>query len=346
MIRTVTACVLILSAALVAPATARADGLFFSYEGGTLPSDPGSGFNTSDACETDCSEHLEDGHFVLEWGTMGDVVQYAHVISEDPQPAPKSMWVEWRFRSNQPVPATVISCDGRLNILYRDIAETVHLFQNAALDNNGINSVLGLYPDFHTYRFESPDGVNYTLAVDGVVFKVDADDAGLLVTVVSFGGEGGCPGFRPQPVRNEWDFVRVGTLGSGEQLVSADPPAGNLTPAEANQLSSIVLTFDQPAYLYVNDITVTTTDGTPPAVRATRRLDNGAPEVLEVVLHGPLPPGETTTFTFDTGTGAQSVSYYRIQPGVPATSTWGLAAMLLGALILGTIIVRRSCVRE
>jgi len=321
-------------------AAARADGLFFSYEGDVLPGDPGTGFDIHDACEPDCSEHIENDHYVLEWGTMGDVVQFSLTISEDPEPAPESMWVEWRFRSNQPVPTTSNTCDARLTVVYRGIVEIAQMFQDAVFDNVGTHSALGLTPEFHTYRFESPDGQNFTLSVDGVIFKTDAHNSSFLVTAVSFGGEGGCPGVRPQPVRNEWDYVRVGTLGSGEQLVSADPPAGNLTPAQANQLSSIILTFDQPAYLYVNDITVTTTGGTPPAVTAARRLDNGAPEVLEVVLHGPLPPGETTTFTFDTGTGPQSVSYFREQPEVPATSAWGLAAMGFLALILSFFLLR------
>ena len=160
-------------------------------------------------------------------------------------------------------------------------------------------------------------------------------------TVFGFGGEGSCGGFRPQPVRNEWDFVRHGTIGSGEQLVSSDPPSGNLTPAQANQLSSIILTFDQPAYLYIDDITVTTTGGTPPTIMATRRLDNGDPEVLEVVISGQPPPGETTTFTFDTGTGPQTIAYFRIQPEIPASSAWGLVAMALLAVVVGTAVLRR-----
>jgi len=214
------------------------------------------------------------------------------------------------------------------------------MFQDAVLDNGGTDFVLDLLPKFHTYRFESPDGESYTLAVDGVVFKANTTHASLVYSAVSFGGEGGCGEFRPQPVRNEWDYVRAGTLGSGEQLVSANPPAGNLTAAQANQLSSMILTFDQPTYLYVNDIAVTTTGGTPPTVTATRRLDNGAPEALEVVIHGPLPPGETTTFSFDTGAGPQSVSYFREQPEVLATSVSGLAAMGLLALVLGFFLLR------
>jgi len=102
--------------------TARADGILLNYEGDVLPGDSASGFDiVGNPCEPDCSEHLEDGHFVLEWGTMGDVVQYSRLISEDPEPAPESMWVEWRFRSNQPIPATSITCDARVTIGYLGI---------------------------------------------------------------------------------------------------------------------------------------------------------------------------------------------------------------------------------
>jgi len=348
-----TAYMLTMSAAMIAPAAslfappaARADGLLFSYEGDILPGDPGSGFEIFNPCDGDCSRHLEDGHFVLEWGPMGNLVNYSREIARSPDVPPPTLWVEWRFRSNQPKPPTSSTCDASVTVTYRGILDLAYMLQDAVVDQAGDNFVLGLSPEFHTYRFESLDGVNYTFAVDGTIFKVDSNPGTHLVSYVQFSGEGGCPGYRPQPVRNEWDFVRYGTIGSGEQLVSADPPAGNLTPAQANQLSSVILTFDQPTYLYVNDITVTTTGSTPPTVTATRRLDNGAPEVLEVVLHGPLPPGETTTFTLDTGTGPQSVSYFREQPEVPAASAGSLALMLLLALAVGTIIVRRSFVRE
>jgi len=350
----VTAILLTLSAALVAPTaslfappTARADGLLFSYEGDTFPED--SGFGIADYCSPDCSRSLENGYFVLEWGTMGDVVNYSHQFasSSGPPLPPPTLWVEWQIRSNQPLPATNNSCDARFAVKYRAAFDSVQMFQDAVVNFEGGDFVLGLDPDiFHTYRYESLDGQNFTFAVDGVVFFTDVDTDPSEVAFIQFGGSGGCPGIRPQPVRNEWDFIRYGTIGSGEQIVTTDPPAGALGAVEGGALSSFTITFDQPAYLYVNDITVTTTGGTPPIVTATRRTDNGPSEVLEVVLHGPLPPGETTTFTFDTGTGPQSVSYFREQPEVPATSTWDLVLMLLLAMAMATVILRRTCLRE
>jgi len=330
-------------------ATVRGDGLLFSFEGDKLLSDPASGFDVFNPCENDCSERLENGHYLLEWGPMGDFANYSRDISGpgDPPP-PQTLWVEWGFRSNQSKPSTALICDGRMRINYRDIVMVLQMFSDVAFDVSGNDFTL--IPDteiFHTYRFESADGQNFVVSLDGSVFHSGFDPSGSGFAAVQPGGDGDCIAGpdRPQPVRNEWDFIRYGTIGSDEQLVSADPPAGNLSPSEANQLSSIILTFDQPAYLYVDDITVTTTGGTPPTVSATRRQDNGAPEVLEVVINGLLPPGETTTFTFDTGTGPQTVSYFREQPEVPAASGWGLLTMSLLALSTGAVVLRRSACR-
>lgn len=322
--------------ALIIVSSARADGLLFSYDGNTLPGEPASGLQVDNPCEPDCSLSLADGYLVLEWGEMGERTSFSNTIAALPDSPPSSLWVEWRSRSNQPQSSSSIACDADVFVVYNAIVDAVLMFQNVAFDNSGDQSV-PLTPGFHTYRFESPDGINYTLAIDGIVFKANARPGKPFNSVVAFGGSGSCSGFRPQPVRNEWDFVRHGTLGNGEQLVNAVPPSGSLTPAQANQLSSVVLTFDQPAHLYVDEIAVTTTGGTPPTVLATRRLDNGTPEVLEVVITGLLPPGETTTFTFDTGAGPQSVSYFREAPEVPATSHWGLLVTVVVALVAGSL---------
>ena len=83
-----------------------------------------------------------------------------------------------------------------------------------------------------------------------------------------------------------------------------------------------------------------TTGGTPPTISATRRPDNAPSEVLEVFIDGDLPRGETTTFTFDTGTGPQAIAYFRERPEVPATSVWGLVLLTLAALIVGAATFR------
>jgi len=334
---------------LIVTSATRGDGLLFSYEGDVLPGDPGTGLDVGNPCQPDCSRRLEDGHFILEWGEMGDYVLYSKTVAVPPTPAPDSLWVEWRFRSNQPKPPTDSDCDGRVQFQYNGIIELIFTLQDAVVDFEGGDFVFGLDPDiFHTYRFESLDGTNYTVAVDGVVFNVDFDTgSGNGYHFVQFGGIGDCVAGpeRPVPVRNEWDFVRYGTIGSGEQLTAADPPAGNLTPAQGAQLQSFVITFDQPAYLYVDDIGVSVTGGIAPTIAATRRPDNAPPEVLEVFIDGTLPAGETTTFSFDTGSGPQAIAYFRDQPDVPATSFWALLTTALLALLVGAVMFARRGIR-
>ncbi len=234
-------------------------------------------------------------------------------------PFPKTLTL-FLDRSNQPLPTTSSICDSRVAVKFKAAFDRVFAFQNAVVDNEGGDSVLGLAPDiFHTYRFESLDARNYNFAVDGVVFNTDIDTFDTVIAFIQFGGDGGCGEFRPLPVRNEWDFIRYGTIETGEQIVSTDPPAGDILDPQDGILTSFTITFDQPAYLYVDDITVSVTGGVAP----TRRLDNGPSEVLEVFIEGELPFGETTTFAFDTGAGPQSVVYNRIPLDIPATSTWG-----------------------
>lgn len=323
---------------------AHADGLLFTYEGDILPGDPGSGFSVFDSCAGGCSRRLENGHFLLEWGIPANFANYNHLIAEPPNLPPESLWVEWQFRSNQAIPPGSTSCDGSLTVDYKGILDIAFMFQDAVVDFEGGDFVLGLDPDiFHTYRFESLDGANYTMAVDGFIFNTDFDPDGNDFHLIQLSGRGGCIAgpTRPVPVRNEWDFVRYGTIGTGEQVVSTDPPEGDLTAAQANQFDSFLITFDEPAYLYNDDITVTSTGGTAPTIAATRRVDNGPPNVLEVFINGPLPPGQTTTFSFDTGTGPQQISYTRLVPEIPATSTWGLLGMGAIALIAGSVVFHR-----
>ena len=320
---------------------AMGDIVLFGYEGNTLLGDPGSGFEAFNPCEPGCSARIENGHHILEWSPMGDFVGYTRTVSGIGDPVLPSLWAEWGFRSNQPKPITSTSCDGRMSIDYLDIGEITFMFQDAVVDFEGGDFVFGLDTDiFHTYRFESEDGANYTVSVDGIVFNVDVDADGSGFAFVQPGGRGACGGSRPQPVRNEWDFIRYGTIGTDEQVVSVDPLQGNLTAAQGAQFRSFVITFDQPAYLYVDDLSVSVTGGVAPSITATRRPDNAPPEVLEVFVDGTPPPGETTTFSFDTGTGPQTIAYFRIQPEVPASSTWGLVLLTLVALIVGAATFR------
>jgi hypothetical protein len=142
-----------------------------------------------------------------------------------------------------------------------------------------------------------------------------------------------------------WDFVWYGELTLGEQVASADPPNGYLDPAVYANLDRFTVTFDQAAYVYIDDITVEATGGTAPVVIATQRRENTEPDTVEIVLDRPLPMNETTTFTFDTGGGArqENVVEYRLGVGpVPATSALALAAMIAAILAAGILLARRG----
>ncbi len=319
--------------------TARGDELLYSYEGDVFPWE--GGWSGSDArCEPPCHESLEDGHFVMRFIGGPDSVQYKRVVALTEEQQPPTLWVEWNFRSNTRFDVFFsFSCGAAFAIQYENLFELVDMVGDGASSIEGSDFVLGLDPSqFHTYRFESLDAHNYTISVDGEVF-IDASDAGGTGwSFIDMLGAGAFACRPPDPV-DEWDFVRYGTIGTGEQLVGVDPPAGTIAAAEGAQFRSFTLTFDKPAYLYIDDITVSTTGGLPPTISATKRLDNGPAEVLQVVFRHALPPGETTTFTFDTGNGPQSVSYFRERPEIPAASEWGLVVMALIGLVAGSVTI-------
>jgi len=297
---------------LLAATAARGDGFIYGFEGDVFPGEPGSGWTIINACEPDCSPRLEKGRFLLEWGAQGDFVNYGHWIARPPDSPPSSLWVEWRFRSNQPKPPWSTTCDARLTVLYMNFIEITYMLQDAVVDSSSTHFVLGLDGDvFHTYRLESVDGKQYTISVDGFVFKTGHGNITSGVHGLKFGGDGGCSiaPDRPVPVRNEWDYIRYGTLDHGEQIVSADPPAGFLDPAAHAGLDRFTITYDAPNYVYIDEITVETTGAETPAVVMTRRLDNGEPDTVEIVLDRPLPPGEHTRFIFDDGTIQNIIDY-------------------------------------
>jgi len=170
--------------------------------------------------------------------------------------------------------------------------------------------VLGLdVSEFHTYRFESFDGDNYTFYVDGQVIFSDVGRQNISGAFFGFNSLGGGEG----SAINEWDFVRYGTINDGEAIISSDPPEGIVDSHLLPGFDRFLITFDQPGYAFIDDVTVETTGGDTPVVIQTRRLDNGEPETLQIVLDRPLTIGETTTFTFNTGGNPNTVTYtYRL----------------------------------
>jgi hypothetical protein len=284
------------------------DEALYRYEGEVLPY-PDAGWLWG-GCEPPCSESVENGRFVLRWGTVGRLANYTYIISRA-QNDPPSLWVEWRFRSNVPIPRFADDCDAFLVVNYRELFDLMFLFGDAIVSFSGDVSLLGLALDeFHTYRFESPNGVNYWFSVDGLVFYAsigDYPDKGF--NYLQFGGGGGCGETRPPDPRNEWDYIRYGTIAYGERIVGSDPPDGFVDARTHAPLDRFTVTYDSPNYVYIDEITVNVTAGVPPAVIGTRRLDNGSPDVVEIVLDRPIPYNATTRFTFEDGTAANVVEY-------------------------------------
>ena len=332
-------------AVLSAAGGARADVLLYRWEGDVLPHDKSAGWLIFDACDDPCSESIEDGHFVLDWPeNEGDFVQYTLRIAVPPdEPPPPPFWVEWQFRSNEPKHPNFFSCDADFSIVYVNIPELVYLFGDAVISFSGGEFVFGLALDeFHTYRFESNDGSDFRFSVDGFAFYdgVYSDGPLGLNNGLHFVGGGGCSSNEPLATRNEWDYVRYGRITTGERIVTTDPPQGFLDPEEHAGLDRFTVTFDQPNYVYIDDITVTVSDGVAPVVIQTRRLDNGEPETVQIVLDRPLPLDTVIRFDFlENGEVTNTVVYGEAQP-IPAISTWGVIVTLLAILTLGTLVFR------
>jgi len=326
---------------LVAVGSLSADELLYSYEGIVVPYDTSAGWVIYDPCEPECSESIQDGHFVLTWVGGADIANYDLTIAASGEEPPPTLWVEWRFRSNNFF-TTSPSCDGQFSVRYRHILDTIYMHGDAAISFSGDFAVFGLdVNNFHTYRFESRDGLHYTFAVDGDVFVDMIDAQGLARSRLQLRGRGACAGDQV----NEWDYVRFGTLSSGEGIIASDPPAGILAPHTYAGLDRFSVTFSAPNFVYIDDITAEVTGGgEPPQVVRTWRRDNDGPETLEVVLDRPIPLNETTRFVFKNGAGGTSVISYTVR-GVPAASAWTLVVMALLILAAGTIVVVRRCHR-
>ena len=319
-----------------------ADEVLYQYEGDVYPYDPSAGWLIADPCEDRCTETVdtENGHFVLEWPEVGGVVNYHYWIAEPPDEPPSSLWVEWRFRSNTPRPPWDYGCDGRLSVHYAGIHEVVYVHGDSVVSFSGDDVVDGLdINEFHTYRFESLDGVNYQVSVDGLVFIVGADDSGNGYHYLQFSGEADCYADL-FPAINEWDFIRYGTISDSEEIVASSPPSGSLDPVEYAGLDRFTVTFDAPNYLFITDITAETMYGDPPVILQTRRGESNSPDTVEIVLDRPLTLGVTTTFTFNTARGNNVVQYTLGDP-IPTVSEWGLVVMMLLVLAAGTLVLRR-----
>lgn len=309
--------------------SAYADDLLFSFDGDRLPSDPQSGMIVADPCNPPCQESLHDGFFRVSFPPFcsGELANYHRWITQPPDALPSSLWVEWRFRSNHQIPTFSYTCDGSVTVRFRETLESVWLYGDAGLSFGLDDLVLDLPPEeFFTLRYESLDGIEYRFSIDGGIFSSRVDNNPLSgFSYFQMTTAGGCTNDWIPNKYNEWDFVRYGTIGFGEHIIAADPQIGFLSPSVFGEVDRFIITYDSPAFAYIDDIDVEVSGGATPQVIATKRIDNGPADVLQIILDRPLPAGERTTFTFNDGEAINVVAY-TFQPGdINADGQWNLA---------------------
>jgi len=296
--------------ATLSPSVCLADDVLYRYEGEVLPYDPLAGWLVFNPCEPPCTESLDGGHFVLQWPEAGDLANYTYIIAEPSEEPPPSLWVEWQFRSNHPIPPHSYTCDAVFVVHFGEMFDVIFMYGDAVISFSGSEYVGGLpNGEFRTYRFESPDGMAYWFSVDGQVFRASSGTGGNGLHYLQMAGRGGCLDDQIPDMVNEWDFVRFGTVASEERMVASEPPAGYVDARRYAPLDRFTVTFDAPNYVYLDEIAVEALTGDTPEVISTRRLRDGAPETVEFVLDRPIPMGTTTRFTFDDGDSVKSLEY-------------------------------------
>ncbi|MCH8147144.1 MAG: hypothetical protein IH987_04010 [Planctomycetes bacterium] len=298
----------------------RADETLYRYEGDVHPLDPSAGWVMGNPCDPPCSEFLEDGHFVRFWSEADDFASYGFRITQPPDAPPPTLWVEWRFRSNFPLGPILVGCDAAFTVDYQGISDLVYMYGDSVITFEGGDFVLGLdMSQFHTFRFESLDGENYWWSVDGdrFVFSLTPGVPNGFNTLQMW-GNGGCSIDWFPGMKNEWDFVRYGELDSGERIVATDPPSGFVSSGVLNGLDTFTVTFDAANYIYLDEITVTSTGGIAPTVIAVRRREIDEPDTVEIALDQPPPSGEITRFIFDDGEAVNIIEFADFQIGQAA----------------------------
>lgn len=309
--RCVVICVLFLSSV-----SAHADDVIHRYNGDILPAD--DGWITVDPCSAACSQSIVEGHLAQRWDAP-DAMSYRYDVfpplshaPPDEQP-PATFWVEWRARSSSAFDGQDVLCEAAVAVYNFESAEITRFFADWASNQaRSYFHALTEPGEFHTFRYESPGYPDRSVYVDGALVyqttRSNSSDLGLFVWMIYSGGlcSGGQNVF---PKFVDWDHVWFGTLSDGEEVIAADPPAGVVDARVHPDFDRFTITFDAPAYVVIDDVTVevlppagaaASGGGQAPAVARTRRLNNGEPDQLEIVLDGPLPLGATTRFTFDT----------------------------------------------
>lgn len=325
---------------LAAGASAHADQILYQYDGDVLPYDASAGWIIFDPCEGPCTESMLNGQFVLNWNQSGNTTNYHYWLAQPPkQPPPPPFWIEWRFRSTIPKPPPFPSCDARFTIRYAGVSDVVYLFGDAAVSFEGGQSISGLELNvFHTFRLETPNGLQHTVSADGEVFMDGACCGPDDFHYFQFGGDGACGG--PQRL-NAWDYIRWGHLTIGESITATSPPRGFLDPVEYGGIDRFTITLSEPGYVHIDDVTVNVSSGDTPVVIKTWRKDGFTPRQVEIVLDRPLTVGETSTFTFAGLDPSANVVNYTLADSIPAASAWSAIVAGLAFAVAGTVIVRK-----
>ncbi len=311
-----------------------ADGLLYSFEGNTVPYDPSEGWIIADPCDPPCTEAVEGGAFILRWPVPGNMTNYHRWVTQALEEPPATFWVEWRYRSNFPFGGVFWTCDGAFSVRYGGALAPTYMYGNAAISASADEVVTGLaLNQYHTYRFESLDGFNYRIAVNGHLFVERFSDSPPGYHVQLW-GRGGCAGDKMPNIEDAWDFVRYGTIAFGEAIVATDPPYGYLDSQAVSPFDRFTVTFDSPNYVFIDDVAVEVTGGVTPVVAATRRTDTDDSATVEIVLDRPIPANERTRFTFTDPAGSQIIDYDFREP-VPPVPTVGAAGILVTAGLIG-----------
>ena len=152
-----------------------------------------------------------------------------------------------------------MSSDGAFVVDYRGVSDLINMYGDSIISHDEGTLVAGLELNrFRTFRFETVSEQTYCFWFDGLLFFCDQHtNAKTGIDYIQMFGRGGVDANQePGPIVNRWDYVRYGRVTTGETIVASDPPSGVLNADLHPDLDHFTVTFDQPNYVYVADVTV------------------------------------------------------------------------------------------